>query len=100
MKILISSFTFPPNKDGVSEAAAVMAAGFLEKGWEVEIATSPTEPTRNGFDWCGAKIHEFAIQGNSQRRHSYSGDVGIYRTFLQQGDWDVVICHWPLMFGL
>jgi glycosyltransferase involved in cell wall biosynthesis len=103
MKILISSFTFPPNKDGVSEAAAVMAAGFLEKGWEVEIATSPTDPARNGFDWFGAKVHEFAIQGNSQRRHSYSGDVGIYRTFLQQGDWDVVIFHaylWSLYIPL
>lgn len=103
MKILISSFTFPPNKDGVSEAAAVMAAGFLGKGWEVEIATSPTDPARNGFDWFGTKVHEFAIQGDSQRKHSYSGDVGIYRTFLQQGDWDVVICHaylWSLYISL
>jgi glycosyltransferase involved in cell wall biosynthesis len=69
----------------------------------VEIATSPTDPARNGFDWFGAKVHEFAIQGNSQRRHSYSGDVGIYRTFLQQGDWDVVIFHaylWSLYIPL
>jgi hypothetical protein len=48
MKILIASFTFPPNKDWVYEAAAVMAAGFLEKGWTVEIATSQTGPIRSG----------------------------------------------------
>jgi hypothetical protein len=63
MKILIASFTFPPNKDGVSEAASVMASGFLAQGWEVEVATTATDPARNEADWYWARIHEFAIQG-------------------------------------
>jgi glycosyltransferase involved in cell wall biosynthesis len=103
MKILIASFTFPPNKDGVSEAASVMAAGFLAQGWEVEVATSPTDPARNGADWSGAKVHEFAIQGDSNPKRSYSRDIGRYRTFLEEGDWDVVIFHaylWSLYASL
>ena len=103
MKILIASFTFPPNKDGVSEAASVMAAGFLAKGWKVEVATSPTYPARNEADWSGVKVYEFAIQGDSNSKRSYSGDVGRYRAFLEEGDWDIVIFHaylWSLYASL
>jgi hypothetical protein len=59
MKILIASFTFPPNKDGVSEAAAVMTEGFLRRGWEVDVATLPVRPARQVMEWRGAMIHEF-----------------------------------------
>lgn len=99
MKILISTFTFPPNKDGVSEAAAAGARAFLERGWEVDIATEPTEPTRASSDWQGAKIHEFNISGSSYFRHPYQGQISEYQAFLQSGLWDVVIFHgysWPL----
>jgi glycosyltransferase involved in cell wall biosynthesis len=93
VKILIASFTFPPNKDGVSEAASVMTAGFLAQGWHVEVATSPTRPTRNNENWAGAKVHEFSIQGVSYSKRADREEVARYRAFLQKGDWDVVIFH-------
>lgn len=103
MKILISTFTFPPYKDGVSEAAAVMADGFLRRGWELDIATSPAEPVRKSTNWLGAKIHEFNIQGTGHYNHPFTGDVTKYRAFLESGDWDVIIFHaygWPIMVSV
>lgn len=103
MKILIASFTFPPNKDGVSEAAAVMAAGFLGKGWEVEIATSPTTPARKTVTWNGANINEFIIEDDSYPKQFCAGEVDRYRSFLKKGNWDVIVFHaylWPLYASL
>jgi glycosyltransferase involved in cell wall biosynthesis len=93
MKILIAACTFPPHKDGVSEAAAVMAKGFLDAGWKVDVATSPVMPDRDPTSWHGAHIHEFKIQGSGRFNHPYGGDVAEYRDFLANGDWDVVIFH-------
>ena len=91
MKILISSFSFPPNKDGVAEAASTMAAGFLERGWEVDVATSTTTPPRAGTAWNGARVHEFSITGTGHPKLPFRGDVSQYRTFLKAGAWDVVV---------
>lgn len=93
IKVLIASFTFPPNKDGVAEAASTMAAGFLAKGWQVDVATGPSETPRSGMEWRGARIHEFTITGDEHPKHFYQGDVGKYRKFLMGGEWDVVIFH-------
>ncbi len=93
MKILIASFTFPPNKDGVSEAAAVMTEGFLRRGWEVDVATLPVRPSRQFMEWHGATIHEFEIQGSGRYKCPFRGDVEKYRDFLASGDWDVIIFH-------
>lgn len=93
MKILIAAFTFPPNKDGVSEAASVMALGFLAKGWEVEVATSTTAPARDNKLWHGIFIHEFEIKEDWHSKCAHSGDVNEYRKFLKHGGWDVIIFH-------
>jgi len=93
VKILIVSFTFPPNKDGISEAASIMASGFLGKGWEVEVATSPVEPPRSEMAWRGARIHEFTFTGNGLIKYPLRGDLDNYQLFLERGDWDVVIFH-------
>lgn len=103
MKILISAFSFPPYKDGVSEAAAVMAEGFLQRGWELDVATSPVKPARHSKNWRGANIHEFDIPGSGNKKHPFSCDVAKYRDFLEKGDWDVIIFHaygWPVMVAV
>lgn len=93
MRILISTFTFPPNKDGVSEAASLMSEGFIEKGWDVHIATSPSPEPRDKLTYKGATIHEFSVTGSGHRKDPYMGDVSSYREFLITGKWDVVIIH-------
>jgi glycosyltransferase involved in cell wall biosynthesis len=99
MKILIATNTFPPNKDGVSEAASVMATSFLEKGWDVEIVTEPIVPTREALEWQGITIREFKIKGAQRFPYPLVGEVEAYQRFLMVGNWDVIIFQsyaWPL----
>jgi len=103
LKILIAAFTFPPNKDGVSEAASVMAEGFQEQGWDVEIATEPIQPHRATPLWRGIPIHEFSITGSPYPQHPYKGQVQDFQDFLLSGSWDVIIFHaylWPLYLSV
>lgn len=103
MKILIASFSFPPSKDGVSEAVATMARGFVAKGWEVHASALPTIPERISMDWHGVTIHEISIHGTGSLKRSYCGDVEVYRTLVRDGDWDAILFQtsgWPLMVVL
>ena len=99
LKILISTFTFAPNKDGVAEASAALAAGLLNRGWKVDIATEPAKPPRSSLDWNGAAIHQFSVAGSTYFRDPFRGDLQKYRDFLAAGRWDVIIFQgyfWPL----
>jgi glycosyltransferase involved in cell wall biosynthesis len=99
LKILIATNTFPPNKDGVSEAASLMALAFCEKGWDVEIATEPIVPAREAPEWKGIPIHEFKVTGSLRFPYPLVGEVEAYMSFLMEGNWDVIIFHsyaWPL----
>ena len=99
MKILIASFSFPPNKDGVSEACATLADGFLKRSWSVTATSAPSVPARTTMDWQGVTIHEISINGVGSPRHPYQGDVKAYRNLVRDGDWDVILFQtaaWPL----
>jgi glycosyltransferase involved in cell wall biosynthesis len=103
MKILIASFTFPPNKDGVSEACATLGMGFVAKGWEVAATAAPTEPARSSLNWQGVAIHEISISGTGSPQRPYQGDVAAYRKLVKDGGWDVILfqtASWPLMVVL
>ena len=103
MKILVASFTFPPNKDGVSEAASACVSLFLQKGWQVDVATEPTFPARQQADWKGATIHEFSITGGGSYRYPYQGELEKYQRFLLSGTWDVILFQgylWPLYLAV
>jgi glycosyltransferase involved in cell wall biosynthesis len=93
MKILISSGSFPPNKDGISEASSLMALAILEKGWDVEIATEPTVPLRQAYVWNGIQINEFKITTSSKFPYRLEGELELYQRFLMDGKWDVIIFH-------
>ena len=103
MKILIASFSFPPGKDGVSEACATMASGFVSKGWEVAVTAAPTEPARTSLIWQDVTIHEISISGAGSPKHPYQGDVNAYRQLVKDGNWDAILfqtASWPLMVVL
>ncbi len=65
LKILITSFTYPPNKDGVSEATRSMAEGLASKGHIVIVATAyhkdRKEGKHNGVDVVSFKISNQGI---------------------------------------
>jgi glycosyltransferase involved in cell wall biosynthesis len=93
MKILIITFTFPPNKDGVSEAASMMAQGYLENGWEVEILTEALETPRSLAAFEKLSIHEFTYSSEKSHDILIAGEVESYAEFLRSGDWDVIVFH-------
>lgn len=102
MRILIATFTFPPAKDGVSEAASVMTKGFISRGWSVEVATLAADPPRESSSWNGATVTEFSFPG----AHDAQGEVArrrdIWGAYLMEGDWDLIIIHaylWQFYFS-
>ena len=95
MNILIASTTFPPDKDGVSEAAATMAMGFVAKGWKVTVTAETTVPARSSLAWQGVTINEMFITGNGAPNHPYRGDVAAYRQIVKDGNWDIIIFQTP-----
>jgi glycosyltransferase involved in cell wall biosynthesis len=93
MKILIVTFTYPPNRDGVSEAASVMARAFAEDGHSVDIVTRPTTPKRPVLGENGIRIQEFALEGGIYWRVPLSGQVEEFLRFLHEGHWSAIIFH-------
>lgn len=80
-----------------------MAQGFLEHGWQVDVATLPVSPARGSLIWKGAAIHEFQVSGNGHPKRPFRGEIDQYRRFLASGEWDVVIFHsyeWMLRLAL
>ena len=99
MKILIATFTFAPNKDGVAAAAAAAATAFQTQGWEVEVATGPAGTPRSSNRWGRGRIFEFRITGTPYFRHPFRGEISEYLSFLKHGRWDVIVFQgysWPL----
>jgi len=88
MKILICTFTFPPNKDGVSEASRVLAEDFILSGHDVTVATGHI-PGRS-LTHCGAIIKEFNIYGGSTWRSGYQGEVQEFQEFLCSNRFDAL----------
>jgi len=92
MNVLIASFTFPPNRDGVSAAAELMATGFAQRGWTVDVATEPATDLRPQLHQR-IRVHEFNIRGGLHPRNPFTGDVEEYRLFLLSDHWDVIVFH-------
>lgn len=94
MKILIISFTFPPNKDGVSEAAAAMTKGFLGCRWDVSVLTMGTIPARECLTWNGANLTEFNFGGSAYKPLIIPTITGRdYESVLHSQRWDVIFFH-------
>ncbi|MDX6767754.1 MAG: glycosyltransferase family 4 protein [Candidatus Methylacidiphilales bacterium] len=105
MKILITTFTFPPSKDGVSEAARAMAEGLAERGWDVVVATS-YDPSRLDFSpMPNLRIMQFHVGGHPLLKGGVSGQVEEYKRLLEEENPDYLVCHcgadtWPTCLAL
>lgn len=99
-KLLILTFTFPPNADGVSEASAAMAYGLADRGWEVVVGTSFLEERKDFNPHPGVAVRHFKITGNENLRVGIHGEVGAYLDFLVETNADYLVAHccdsWPV----
>jgi glycosyltransferase involved in cell wall biosynthesis len=104
MKILVATFTYYPNVDGVSEAACTMVRNFRNAGHEVCVATSrgdnPTDAHNDGEESVG----RFLIAGAPALAKGFRGESQAYRDFIVSLDPDVIVFHgwdtWPVEMAL
>ena len=102
VKILVTTFTYPPYADGCSEAVSVLTRGLVRLGHAVTVATG-THPGRPPSP-AGANpfVESFHISGSANRRIALQAtpeEIARYRRFLTDGDYDLIIFEnwdaWP-----
>lgn len=92
-ELLVLSPTYAPFKDGLAQAATLMATGLAARGYRVTVATgfhpdrSPSQPADN------PQVRQFNVQGTSNLRVKIRGDAEAYRMFIREFRGDCVICH-------
>jgi len=110
-KILITTFTYPPNKDGVAEASRFMAEGLAKNGWNVFVATqfpdNFKENTSNKFITLnGVTVIRFSIKKAKNLDLNQSSEIRRYLTFITESHFDLIVNQcweaWPtiLMQGI
>ena len=90
--VLILTFTYPPNKDGVAEASRGMAEGLASRGFKVTVGTT-FHPDRTGEKIAGVTVRQFKVSGSSQLGVGFSGEVENFQNFVKDFRGDVIISH-------
>lgn len=91
-RILITSFTFAPHKNGVSNVVYAHAKGLVSKGYDVTVATG-YDQNRSFEQIQGIKIRQFKVSGSGSLRSKYSGQIEEYMRFVRKFDGDAILCH-------
>jgi glycosyltransferase involved in cell wall biosynthesis len=90
MKILVTTFTFFPNKDGVAVASASLCDFLVKSGHKVYVATSRVPGTSSNSRRQGVYIRRFAIY-NSRLPESSDLEKSKYLRYLITEDFDLII---------
>lgn len=92
-KILITTFTFPPNMDGVANAAWSMAKGLADRGFEVVVATGHL-PDRTDFQpHQGVRVEQFEVISGWKFEGRSLDEIRRMRQFVVDEKPDVIVCH-------
>lgn len=104
MKILVATFTYFPNVDGVSEAACTMVRNFRDAGHEVCVATSRGDNSTDALNDGEVSVGRFLIAGAPALATGFHGESQAYRDFIVSVDPDVIVFHgwdtWPVEVAL
>jgi glycosyltransferase involved in cell wall biosynthesis len=93
LRILVTSFTFPPQANGVAEIARAQACGLAARGHEVTVATD-ADPRRTAEHAFGRlRVESFAVQGRFASGRGYEGEVARYQDFIANGPFDIILCN-------
>ena len=102
MKILITTFTYPPNADGCAEAAAVLARGMASLGHDVTVATEFHPDRKENFPGANPRIEQFKLSGSANWRIGVQGgssERAAYQNFLRAFSGDLIVFEnwdsWP-----
>ena len=92
-KILITTFTFPPNKDGVAQAAWSMAVGLADRGFEVVIATGHLPERTDFLPHPRVRVEQFDIASDWKITSRSHDEVERMQRFIVDEDPAVILCH-------
>jgi len=92
-KILITTFTFQPNKDGIAEAAGLMAFWLAERGHDVVVLTGSL-PDRHDFQpHPRLRIRQFDADFHRLHEAVSQEDGERIRNFIREENPEVIFCH-------
>lgn len=93
MKIVIATFTYSPNVDGVANAAKNMVEIFSNAGHEVMIATSILPYPHASSEKDTRNVRRFSISGSPAMASGFQGEISNYQKFLTELRPDAVFFH-------
>ena len=95
MRLLFTTFTFPPQANGVAEVVAAQTRELAARGHEVTVATSADEARTDG-DAGAVRVVPFRLTGGAG---DAAEEVRRYRRFIAEFPADAILCHcwrsWP-----
>ena len=93
MRIVIVSFTFPPQVGGVAEVARTQAVGLARRGHTVSVVTTFDSQRTDAQAPEGVQVRQFDIRGSYQARLGYHGEVSAFQDFIANTPADVILFH-------
>jgi glycosyltransferase involved in cell wall biosynthesis len=91
-RILLTTFTFPPNRDGVAMASVNLACGLAERGFEVTVATA-YHPDRTNMDMSRVRVFQFEVDGSVTLGKGTSRKTEEYVEFVRSFPCDTILCE-------
>ncbi len=94
-RLLITTFTFPPQRNGVSHVVEAHAYGLARLGYDITVATG-LEPAAQSFTYPpNVHVARFDVWGSGRRFRAggYHGDIEGYQRFIREFDGDAILCH-------
>lgn len=93
MKLLITTFTYPPQENGVSHVVHQVAKEFARRGHNVTVATAQDPRRQHSSAREDITVAEFNVSGSANLRDYYVGELNRYVDFVGSYDCDFVMCH-------
>src|SRR5437588_2358440 len=93
MRILITTFTFAPQANGVAEVAGAHAAGLAARGHEVVVATGRDPQRTKPSNSVNPTVEEFEVRLDTPPATGIGPDILRYQDFIRNFRGDVILCH-------
>lgn len=93
MKILICTFTFPPDANGVAAVTAAHARHFADAGHDVTVATGIASDGELPSEFNHLHVRRFNVTGNAHFKHSYRGEFREYVEFIKNWRGEIAFFH-------
>lgn len=91
MRILVCTFTYPPNRDGVAAAAEAMVDGLSGLGHEVDVATGMMKRADGIEHQNEIRVHQFEAESVDPILRAQ--EIARFQSWVRETPFDAVVCH-------